>query len=495
MKIVFAFLFVLYSVNAYSHIVLTGNGKGSVTQTDMSGLQAGDTLAIRAGHYEKGGSFKNLTGITIINYNGIVYFGNTVTLGNLSIVAFSGNGSSNVLYGFHFQDVKADAFLLEAPCNNFTIAYCEYRNLDGTVFNASRFFTTYTGEDSTFALYKTYFRYQFLVHSGSLFTGSWAANSLFQNVVDSISFINIVIDSTSSDVCQVIGHSIYRMLASHWKITGPCPNGKHDAGIFQTFGNGTVCNVYRKGGWGYLWRSWNLALNGHADSYMYNCIDLSTDNYGTIDTRIDAEDTTKSELRPFIRGASMHVLNNTIGNKKTINYVSELVIAGNYYPENGYVLEVRNNLCFNTVATGFDPVIKQNTGNPLKDTSNNIYCTDPIASGILLDTIFCYLDSNGYAIDKAIVFPFIRVDIDGITRPTGQSSDIGAREYPEIRKTPYSSRGSLPKYLFFLGATTLAGAALVLAFRYRKKGKVKKSRYLFHQEQERRINFSNLSSH
>jgi hypothetical protein len=447
MKIVFAFFFCIYSLKAYSHIVLKGNGKGSVTQTEMTGLHPGDTLAIRAGFYEKGGSFKNLTGITIINYEGLVYFGNTISIGNLKMVTLTGDGWKNTRYGFHFQDIKGDAFILEAPCNELIIAYCEYRN------------------------------------------------ALFQNVVDSISFLDILIDSTSSDVCQVIGHSIYRMLASNWKITGPCPNGKHDAGIFQTSGNGTVCNIYRKGGWGYLWRSWNLGLNGRAESYLYNCIDLSTDNYGTIDTRIEAGDTTRGETRPFIRGANMHVLNNTIGNKQTINYVSELVVAGNYYPENGYVLEVRNNLCFHTVATSSDPIIKQNTVNPLRDTSNNIYCTDPIAAGILLDTILCYLDSTGHAIDRALVIPFIKTDIDGIPRPTGNSSDIGAREFPGLSKIPYSGQGTLPKNLLFLGAVTLLVAIIILTFRYQRKGKVKKTGYLFNLGQENRIKLSNLSSH
>ena len=495
MKIVIVFLFFIYSLKAHAHIVLKGTGNGSVMQTDMNDLHPGDTLAIHAGFYEKGGSFKNLTGITIINYKGIVYFGNTVSLGNLRSVALSGNGWKNTGYGFQFQDMKGDAFLLEAPCREFTIIYCAYRNLSGTAFNASRFFTTYTGIDSTFALFKTRFRFQLLVHSGALFTGSWAANALFQNVVDSISFLDIVVDSTSSDVCQVIGHSIYRMLASNWKITGPCPNGVHDAGIFQTSGNGTVCNIYRKGGRGYLWRSWNLGLNGRSDSYMYNCIDLSTVNYGTIDTRIEAGDTTKDEHRPFVRGANMHVLNNTIGNKQTVNYVSELVIAGDFYPENGYVLEVRNNLCFNTVATGSDPVIKQNTVNPLRDTSNNIYSADPIAAGILLDTILCYLDSTGPAVDHGMVIPLIRTDIDGIPRPTGRSSDIGAREYPAINKPPYSSRGVLPKWLVFLGTATVMGTAIVLSFRYFQREKVKKTRYLFDRKHERPINPSNLSSH
>ncbi len=104
----------------------------------------------------------------------------------------------------------------------------------------------------------------------------------------------------------------------------------------------------------------------------------------------------------------MHVLNNTIGNKRTKNYVSQLVIAGNFCPANGYRLEVRNNLCFNTIATGSDPIIKQNTRDPLKDTSNNLYTRNPIAAGILLDTIECKLNPGSPAIDQAITFSFIR---------------------------------------------------------------------------------------
>ena len=68
----------------------------------MKGLHPGDTLAIRTGHYEKGGSFSNLTGITIINYQGIVVFSGTITLGNLTRVTFTGNGWKNAFYGFRF---------------------------------------------------------------------------------------------------------------------------------------------------------------------------------------------------------------------------------------------------------------------------------------------------------------------------------------------------------------------------------------------------------
>jgi hypothetical protein len=469
MKIVFTFCFLIFSMQVYPHVVVTGSGKGSVNQNDMNGLKPGDTLAVRNGHYENGGSFSNLTGITIINYQGTVDFGKTVTLGNLHMVSISGAGWKEEVYGIRFLNMKGDAFLLVAPCSSLSLSFCEYRNLDGTAFNASRFFTTCTGDPSTFALYKTSFYYQKLVHSGALFVGSWAANSLFQNVTDSIAFLFITVDSTSSDVCQVLGHSIYRMLASHWRITGPCPNGKHDAGIFQTSGNGTVCNIYRKDGWGYLWRSWNLALNGRADSYLYNCIDLNTNNYGTIDTRIEPGDTTTGNTIPFLRGANMHVLNNTIGNKRTVNYVSQLLIAGNFCAVNGYRLEVRNNLCFNTVSTGADPIIKQNTADPLRDTSNNLYAEDPIAAGILMDTIDCILNPDGPAIDQAIVFPFISTDIAGVPRPTGKSSDIGARESADIRAIPYTHQGSLPKKWLFPGFGALLVIVIIFASRKRTK--------------------------
>jgi hypothetical protein len=436
MKIVFTFWLCIFFVPAFPRTMITGTGSGSVLLQNMNGLNPGDTVAIRTGRYEKGGLFSNLTGITIINYGGIVDFGNTVTLENLKTVSISGSGWKKEVYGFRFLHMKGDAFLLSSPCRSLSLSYCEYRFLDGNAFNASRFFTTYTGEPSTLALYKTSFYYQKLVHSGPLFVGSWAANALFQNVVDSIAFLHISVDSTTSDGNQVIGHSIYRMLASHWRITGPCPNGTHDVGVFQTSGNGTVCNVYRRDGWGYLWRSWNLGLNGRADCYLYNCIDLNTDNYGTIDSRIDAGDTTTGSRIPYCRGASMHVLNNTIGNKRTPNYVSQLVIAGNFCSSNGYRLEVRNNLCFNTIATGSDPIIKQNTSDPLLDTSNNLYAKNPIAAGILLDTIHCLLNPKGPAIGRGIAIPFITTDIDGVPRPTGKSSDIGAREFTGSGKAP-----------------------------------------------------------
>jgi hypothetical protein len=106
MKIVFTICMFIFSLQAYPHIVITGSGSGSVIREDMNSLKPGDTLAIRAGVYEKGGSFSNLTGITIINYQGIVDFGNTVSLGNLKMVSISGGGWENCRYGIRFLNFK-----------------------------------------------------------------------------------------------------------------------------------------------------------------------------------------------------------------------------------------------------------------------------------------------------------------------------------------------------------------------------------------------------
>ena len=95
-------------------------------------------------------------------------------------------------------------------------------------------------------------------------------------------------------------------------------------------------------------------------------------------------------------------------------------------------------------------IVKQNTADPLSDTSNNIYVQDPIASGILLDTIECRLNPSGAAIDRAVPVSFIHSDIDGIIRPSGKAADIGAREYsgPGIVEP---GQAVIPKKYFYRG--------------------------------------------
>jgi len=182
---------------AFPRTLVIGTGSGVVVKNDMKGLHPGDTLAIRSGFYEKGGAFSNLSGISIINQGGIIDFGQTVSIGNLSRVSILGNGVKNLLYGIRFQNMKGTAFFVEAPCNHLSIAYCVYQNLDGIALDASRFFVRYTGDTATMALYKTVISHQKLLHSGPLFTGSWASTG---SLTPTISMVYDLIEDGSGNV-------------------------------------------------------------------------------------------------------------------------------------------------------------------------------------------------------------------------------------------------------------------------------------------------------
>jgi hypothetical protein len=68
-----------------------------------------------------------------------------------------------------------------------------------------------------------------------------------------------------------------------------------------------------------------------------------------------------------------------------------------------------------------------------------------------MDSIECKLTPSGPAIDHGINFSLIPTDIDGVRRPIGKSSDIGAREFPDVAVSPGPDHGAGPgKWLFFV---------------------------------------------
>ncbi len=454
------FLLLLPSL-LFARQIVIGSGTGAVFKNDMGGLKPGDTLAIRAGEYDAGGSFSHLSRITIVNYRGIVRFTHALTFSHLSDVVFSGTGQPGLEYGFSFRKMHGDAVVFEGPCKRFTVAQCEFRDVEGSAYDASHTFVKYSGDSAGLALNRVRFTGQRLVHSGPFFTGSFAACPLFENVLDSVSFTGVVVDSTMSEGPQLLAHSIYHFLVSDWKVTGPAPNAHRDFGIIQTMGNGTVRNFYRHGGWGYIWRNWNAGLNERGESWIYNCIDLASNHYGTVDTRIEAVDTSVGNSIPFCRGGNMHVFNNTSGNKRADSYVTVLVVVGDFFSAAGYKTEVRNNLCFNNLTDNANKMFKQNTMDPLPDTSNNIYCDDPIAAGLLLDTVECQLNPKGWAINGGVPTPRVITDFAGIRRPVGEGQDIGAREYPDAAVNPPRPAAIVP-VAPFRWKRTLAGVGFAL---------------------------------
>jgi hypothetical protein len=462
MKRIIIFALFFPALPLFATKILIGHKTGSVEKVGMQGLRPGDTLVIRAGDYMQGGEFRDLRDITIINDQGIVRFGAGLVIGSLTGVTITGAGDSALRYGLRFSNLEGDAITVDAPCSGLRIFNCQYDSVRGNIMSVYKLFTTYTGADSTLALFKTVIANQRLVHSGTLLTGSFDVVGSFHNVIDSISFYNIIIDTTLNDGNEVSGNSIYRMSAHDWIIRGGTPYGEHDVGVFMTHGNGSVFNIYRTGGWGYLWRLWNVGLNGRGESYLYNCIDLGTANYGTIDTRIDPDDTTTGREKPFLRGGNMHVLNNTSGNKKdVVDYVSVLVVAGNFFPQNGYTLEIRNNLSFHNIIRNTSGIVMINTDHPVTDTSNNLYVEDPIASGVLSDTVLRQIRPGSPSREKV---------------QFADPSIIGARELPANDRDQWRSSvflAGIRMRFLLIPAGVLASALLFLLIFNRRTRKKK----------------------
>ena len=115
----------------FARTLIIGNGSGSVKKTDMRGLESGDTIAIRAGTYSYS-QFSNLSGITIVNYRGLVVFaGQVVEFANNSQVVFTGTGTAGLTYGFSFSGQSRDAILTFGNHTACTWSHIEFRNCTG----------------------------------------------------------------------------------------------------------------------------------------------------------------------------------------------------------------------------------------------------------------------------------------------------------------------------------------------------------------------------
>ena len=89
------------------------------------------------------------------------------------------------------------------------------------------------------------------------------------------------------------------------------------------------------------------------------------------------------------------------------------------------------------------------------------------------------LNPGGPAVDRAISFSFIPADIDGIPRPTGMASDIGAREYSVLKALPGKNQGAGSTKWLFPGLAALLALTGILVFRKKRRKKGEKTGYLF----------------
>src|SRR5581483_188618 len=100
-----------------------------------------------------------------------------------------------------------------------------------------------------------------------------------------------------------------------WTISGlSTDTTQGDVGIFTLTGNGTIRNIYRNGGYGYVTRVFNASLYTPSDTYVYNVIDINSIKYGTIDSRVDIPSLNLNGAIPIV-GNNLHAYNITAGNK------------------------------------------------------------------------------------------------------------------------------------------------------------------------------------
>ena len=414
--IVFLFLsFTLLCAQA-GKVVTIGAGSGSVSQTSMGTLVAGDVLKIAPGAYT-GATLMNLSGI-VIDQTGVTFSG-FLTVGNLTNVIISG-GSYKGQGGFLIRGICTGTRWYNGTASGLTVAFIDASQGGLTVYN---------GNPATKLLLNCSIANITLTNSSLLFMGSFAMPGTFQNVCDSISAFNITINNSTTNGNEFLGNSVYRLDAHDWTVIGASPNGSTDVGIFQLYGNARIHSIYRNGGYGYIERIFNTGLDGVGESYLYNCIDLNSWQYGTVDTRVDPAAISGGTTPPYTTGGNIHILNNTAGNKTmTDAYTTSLAVIGDF---TGYKCEVRNNLGFNNpprVGSVPNSIITQNTISALPDTSNNMYFTSAQITGVLVDQINCLLLSGSAPVNKGYTEPVVNTDIDGITRPQGSAIDIGATE-------------------------------------------------------------------
>ncbi len=403
------FFSLLFSINSIqAKTVVIGGGSGFITVADMTGLNPGDSLAITAGQYS-GASFNNLNWVTITNNGSAVVFNGQVTLNTLVGCVFSGFQFRNV----NGASIRWDGNSRRCTEKNISFMYCTGITNDGSDINI------YNGDTSSLKLYMCTFDSLTLFSSGKVLQGSYGDAKDQGCYMDSIVLSRIKVDSTLGNGLEV-GGVIFRIDVHDWKETykGVITQGG-DVGIFMIYGNGSLHNIYRTGGRGYIARIWDIGLKVPGNTYYYNNIDLNTTQYGSLDTKID-----QTQFIQYVTGANCFIFNNTVGNKEDhIGYWSSIAVVGDY--PSPWVCQVRNNLGFNLQTNNKPPITaNQSNGSWQSDSSNNMYFATPDS---VIDPVTCVPFANSPVLGKGLTLNLVQDDY--YHNPRIGAYDIGAVQH------------------------------------------------------------------
>ena len=461
------FFFVLFFTHVNAKKVVLGSGSGAITQTSMTGLISGDTLAITPGTYSGGGTFSNLHDITIINNGGVVIFTGTVIWGGNTMhnIKWTGVGFTGAFYGFVFN--TATGIYGQANHTDSTrFDHLDFENASGAAFDFgdSNYGVTYNGSSASLKMHCMTFS-DIKVFNSSFFiiTGYNDPGSANNNICDSVDMHNIVIQDLQGPGQQVRGNMTHFNMYN-WNITySGINNQTGDHGIIYVSGNGSIHHNYMHGGRGYLARIVGFSLKPLQDSVLfYNNIILSTTHYGGFDIRCDNADVPWKTSIYFNPIKNVYAVNNTIGNKWNQGFVVPVVVQ--YQMQNNNILYCKNNLSFaadpnvtNLPDEGILVDYNMATGNKV-DTSNNRYFSATAILSYLQDTLATNRPKSTSSLNGGgLPFNFLVTDFYNKIRPTSPS--IGAVEYAGISSTVIANAGTNQTITLPLDSVSLTGLA------------------------------------
>ncbi len=324
---------------------------------------------------------------------------------------------------------KIFRFLASGKGNNVgdTIKNFDFGNTAVTVFDAitkiylaKDSFLTYNGKPETAVFWGLAVDSFRVSGKTSLYQGPWEANNTYHMVTIGPSFTHGIFVNDGTGYNQKIrGNSIYGLRVDGWKVTGPTVSGGGDYGIIFIVGSGSIRNVYRDGGWGYLERIVIVQLDGipfDQTCGVYHCTDVNSTQYGSVDVRIESSWLNSGAFMP-LRGGDFYFMDNISGNKTDNGgYVTSAVVLGSMKDDLGKnrTLHLNNNFAFNAMPSAMSngsSLLKNNSnGFCVLDSANNLDLPPgiKIPSGLLDENYFpmdgSVLKRMNIGVNKKVVF-------------------------------------------------------------------------------------------
>lgn len=322
--------------------------------------------------------------ITYYADQGLVIFTSQIKLGNTLHIKFDGPS------GFKFTGKDYSVFGT-GNGNNIgdTIRNFDFGNSANTVFDAiTKIYEekdrmlTYDGTPKTAVFWGLTVDSFRVAGKTSLYQGPWEANNTYHMVTVGPTFSHgTFLNDGSGENQKIRGNSIYALKVSDWMVVGPTKAHGGDYGIIFIVGSGSVRNIYRDGGWGYLERIVVVQLGGipfDQTCILSNCIDVNSTQYGTVDVRIEP-DWLNGNAAITLDGADFYYSHNISGNKTDYgDYVTNAVVLGSMKDDNGKIWTVHlfNNFAFNAMPSAMSnasSLVKNNSNGLVKlDSANNM---------------------------------------------------------------------------------------------------------------------------